>query len=175
MDHFCKNHPVTRAISKCHVCQNYYCASCLIEGFEYYYCKQDDCLKVLDEKLIPSENKCPSCSDRIILELDERIDKRFHCPNCEKYINMNFDPPKILDPKSYKYVLTTMNQADIALIKSVLDSENVEYFIFGQNFLTVDPMIQGAKLYVNEDYYQIAKDLLSELNLNVFGGSARNE
>ena len=87
MDHFCKNHPVTRAISKCHVCQNYYCASCLIEGFEYYYCKQDDCLKVLDEKLIPSENKCPSCSDRIILELDERIDKRFHCPNCEKYIN----------------------------------------------------------------------------------------
>jgi hypothetical protein len=129
----------------------------------------------LNDKLISSEIKCPSCSEEITLDLDERIDKRFHCPVCEKYINLNYDPPKVLDPKSYKYVLTTMNQADIALIKSIFDSEKIDYFIFGQNFLTLDPLIQGAKLYVNEDHHQMAQELINELDLHVFGGSARNE
>ena len=131
MEHYCRHHPMTEAINKCQVCRHYYCNSCLIEASGYYYCKQPECLKELENKLVAAEITCPSCSNEIALELQERIDKKFHCPICEKYINLDFNPPKILDPMRYIYLLTAMNQTDIALIKSVLDGEQIEYFIFG--------------------------------------------
>jgi hypothetical protein len=166
---------MTKAINKCHVCGQYYCKTCLIEGAGYYFCKQPECLKVLEGKLIAAVITCPSCSNEIALELAERTEKKFHCPICEKYINMNVDPPKILDPLRYIYLLTTINQTDIAFIKSILDSEKIEYFITGQNFLSVDPLIQGARLYVDEKHYQLAKDLIDKLDLHVFAGSTRIE
>ena len=173
MVYYCQNHPLKKAINKCHVCQKYFCDSCLVKGLEYYYCKKADCMNVLESRLIPAQCFCPSCSIEITLDLSERINKKYHCPGCEKFIDLNFDPPKIIDPKKYKYILTTMNQADIALIQSILDGEKIDYFIFGQNFLTVDPMIQGAKLYVYETQYDTARELINQLDLHILGGINR--
>jgi len=39
----CHNHPKRQALSLCHSCGRDYCAACLNEGKEYYYCKDAAC------------------------------------------------------------------------------------------------------------------------------------
>ncbi len=51
MERFCKNHPEQKAISFCHNCGNYYCAECLHEGNQYYYCIEEDCHKKYIEEV----------------------------------------------------------------------------------------------------------------------------
>lgn len=43
MDNKCKNHPAEKALSFCRNCGEYFCAECLDEGNEYYYCKNETC------------------------------------------------------------------------------------------------------------------------------------
>lgn len=39
----CVNHPEVKALSSCNQCRQPYCADCLVEGGEYYYCRQNEC------------------------------------------------------------------------------------------------------------------------------------
>lgn len=50
MSHYCKNHPTLKAISFCYSCKEYYCADCLEEGSEYYYCNKDSCKQAKDNE-----------------------------------------------------------------------------------------------------------------------------
>lgn len=43
MKEYCRNHPLKKALSFCHICREYYCEDCLEEGVEYYYCKKRSC------------------------------------------------------------------------------------------------------------------------------------
>ena len=45
----CVNHPNRESLSFCHYCGKEYCASCLVEGPEYYYCQKPECLKAFEE------------------------------------------------------------------------------------------------------------------------------
>lgn len=42
----CKNHSEKQALSFCHNFHNYFCSDCLLEGSEYYYCKNPDCIQI---------------------------------------------------------------------------------------------------------------------------------
>jgi hypothetical protein len=68
-----------------------------------------------------------------------------------------------------------MNQGDLGIIQSMLDDGNIDYFINGKNFLSVDPLIQPAKIMVNEDQYEEAKEIIKDFELNIFGVSSNNE
>jgi hypothetical protein len=64
-----------------------------------------------------------------------------------------------------------MNQGDIALIKSILEDANIDYYVFGENFLSVDPLIQPAKFFVNENQIDEVKELLKDIKLSIWGFS----
>ena len=48
----CHNHPNRRALSFCHSCRLFFCQECLIDGGEYYYCKNDRCQEKYHELLL---------------------------------------------------------------------------------------------------------------------------
>lgn len=174
----CVNHPDRKAFSICHSCGKDYCESCLDEGKEFYYCRKPECQKLflaeLNPEILPINFECPNCSEEMELSEAERISGKVHCPGCEALIDFKVIPPKILTKENYIELLSSLNQGDIALIKSILGNSNVDYYIFGENFLSVDPLIQPARFYINSDQVEEAKELLKDFKLHIWGAS-KNE
>ena len=108
---------------------------------------------------------------KLILSDLERQKKKIHCPDCEALIDFNINPPHVLEKENFIQLLSSLNQGDIGIIKSILDESEVEYFISGENFLTVEPLIQPARFYVNSNQLEIAKELLKDFKLNPWGAS----
>jgi len=52
---------------------------------------------------------------------------------------------------------------------------DVDYFILGENFLNMKPLIESAKFYVNEDHVNKAIKLLKYFEQKIFGVSKRRE
>ncbi|MCL4511123.1 MAG: hypothetical protein M1470_08655, partial [Bacteroidetes bacterium] len=80
--------------------------------------------KELPAELLPTEVICPNCSSELELSDEDRASKKFHCPECESLIDFNVNPPRILNPQNYSLLLSSLNQGDIALIKSILENSN---------------------------------------------------
>ena len=59
----CFYHKNIEAINFCHNCKNHFCSDCLIAGPNFYYCKSDQCQKVLDREIDYYNNPrfCPQC------------------------------------------------------------------------------------------------------------------
>jgi len=72
---------------------------------------------------------------------------------------------------NYKELLKTYNTGDIAFIKSILDGENINYRIKGENFNMVGPLVQPVTFYVQEDQIEDAIELLSDLDIQFIGVS----
>ena len=72
------------------------------------------------------------------------------------------EPRKI----EYEEILATFNPADIAIIKSLLDSEDIDYYFKGEFFNFVEPLIQPARLMVRQDQAQSAHEILSDLRIS---------
>lgn len=76
----------------------------------------------------------------------------------------------------YEEIVRTFNPADVALIRSVLDGEDITYFFKGENFLLVRPLVEPAALMVKKDEAARARNLLEGLNLRykgITGGEGR--
>ena len=73
----CTNHRDNRALSICHSCGKYFCAECLTEGEEYYYCSNPACQELfkneLPDYLIPDTVICPNCKSE--LELEDEVNQ----------------------------------------------------------------------------------------------------
>lgn len=67
--------------------------------------------------------------------------------------------------KGYKPILETHSQADIAMIKSVLDSEKIDYWIKDEMFNVVRPLVQPVVLMVKEEQIEKAKEVLKQFNI----------
>jgi len=167
----CVNHPQKEAFGSCHNCGRDYCADCLDEGSEYYYCRLPQCQQEMHKKLLPEDISCPNCASVLKLSFSERQKKKVHCPQCEAFINFNQDPPQVLPKEEYVLLLTSLNQGDIGVIKSILDNSNIDYYMSGENFLTVEPLIQPARFFVNVNDIKMAGELLKDYNLNPWGAS----
>lgn len=175
----CVNHPEKDAFSICHSCRQDFCESCLDEGKEYYYCKKPECQKLLVEELgseFSIKNVvCPNCKSELELSEEEGLRGKIHCPECDEVIDFSIDPPKILDIKNYVELLSSLNQGDIAVIKSLLDDGNIDYFVVGENFLNVRPLLEPLKFFVNECHLELARELLKNFDLNIFGFSNKQD
>jgi hypothetical protein len=172
---FCVNHPNKKAFSICHGCGKDYCKSCLDEGKEFYYCNNQECQKLLLEELTPKlftdKIICPNCSCELELTIEERTSRKVHCPDCEAFINLKTIPPKVSRKENYVELLSSFNLGDIALIKSILDDSEIDYYAFGENFLATDPLIQPVRFFVNESQFDEAKEVLKDIKLNIWGYS----
>lgn len=175
----CVNHPEKEAHSICHGCKKEYCKECLDEGVEYYYCKNPACQELLEEEKpsikAPQDITCPNCESELELSDEERIYGKIHCPICESILDFRSGTPKILKRENYQELISSLNQGDIALIKSILDEENVDYFILGENFLGIRPLLEPAQIFVNVNQIDEVKELLKDFKANIFGISTNQD
>ena len=92
------------------------------------------------------------------------------CSDCEKPLVDELPPETAPEPESkpeyvdYVHLLSTYNLADIALIKSVFDGEDLIYYFQGETFTYL--MVQPTKLMVSKDDLERAKELINELELH---------
>jgi hypothetical protein len=97
------------------------------------------------------------------------------CNDCDADLVETLPPepskstPEFVDYAEYKEVLTTFNPMDIAFIKSILDAEEITYFVQGEHFLNVRPLALPARLMVKIDQVEQAVELLKDLRLSFSG------
>ncbi|HEY9167090.1 MAG TPA: hypothetical protein VIS48_13120 [Candidatus Kryptonia bacterium] len=171
----CANHPGKKAYSICRGCGKHYCMSCLDEGKEFYYCRKPTCHELLTKEtgadLLPTKIICPDCSSELELTDKERSSKKIHCPVCEAFLDYNSDPPRILKTENFSPLLSTMNQGDVALLESILDNADLDYYVYDAEFLSVRPLVQPTRFFVATRQLEEAQALIKDLDLHVFGVS----
>ncbi|MCP4714348.1 MAG: DUF2007 domain-containing protein [Deltaproteobacteria bacterium] len=86
----------------------------------------------------------------------------------------NLPPEPEKAPIEWIEVLSTFNNGDISLLKSILDSENITYYFHGEHFNAVRPWVQPAILMVDRNEVDKVKDLIKDLRLS-FRGIALND
>jgi hypothetical protein len=170
----CYNHPERKAYSVCHNCGKYFCEDCLTAGPEFYYCKSPECQQKLQEdtegKSYRIKITCPNCQSVLELSRDDVRSPGFRCPECDTFIVLLNGEPETLEDKNYVQLLTTSNQGDAAIIKSMMENAEVDYYLTGENSI-YEPMV----LFVNERDIEVAKDILKDFEVHLFGFSANNE
>lgn len=175
----CINHPDRKAYSICHNCGKHYCEECLSGGGEYYYCNSPECRelrnKVIPEELIDPLQVCPNCNKDIKLSGKDLKNGTTHCPECEAFIDFNVTPASFKTADEFILLFSSMNQGDIALVISILEDGNFDYYITGQNFSSIDPLIQPARFYIRKDQFEEARELLKDVDFNILGISIRND
>jgi hypothetical protein len=104
---------------------------------------------------------CPECRA-------EYREGFYECADCKIPLVSELPPEPKLEFIEYEKVLTAFNLAQIALIKSLLDSENVTYYIQGEHILPYYPH-GPARVMVKKDQVEMAKEILRELDLGING------
>lgn len=107
---------------------------------------------------------CPECKSVFIDGIKE-------CPECMVELIEDLPPePKPTKPKflDYEEILANPNPADAAILKSILDSEEIAYFIEGEN---AQISFATPKLMVRTDQVKIAKVLIKDLKLSCCVGT----
>jgi len=107
---------------------------------------------------------CPECGYEYVEGIKE-------CADCR--VPLVEEQPRQIRrrPKEFQEVLSTYNQADIALIKSILDDEKVEYVWVDETFSQIGQLIQPATLVVRKEHVSRTREALSHLNVTFFGVS----
>jgi len=105
---------------------------------------------------------CPVCRY-------EYVDGVTKGPACEAALvpQLPADPePEFV---AFQEVLATYNPADVAFRKSLLDSENIEYFFKGEHFMYVRPLADPVRLMVRADQVETVAALLKGVDLSITG------
>lgn len=170
----CTNHPDRNTTLFCHSCGKPFCEECLINSGDYLYCNDFECRKNMPLKtktILPDEIICPNCSCILELELNEQSFGIVHCTNCDSLIDFTVNPPAVTNPKEYVELFSTLNVGDIVVIKSVLDDAHIDYYVAGENFAIIDPLIQPARFFIVKEQINNVKELLKDFNLHLYGVS----
>jgi hypothetical protein len=167
-----------------------YCPHCRVEYFESARICNDCKTALVKYEDVPP--RCPSCKEtysfqesyceKCLVDLD--IFQKEENENLEQ--QMSDKPPEFVEMMKvyetrnqqdeiphehakefieYEEVLSTFNPGDIAFIKSILDSEGIIYYFQGEHFNYVRPLVEPAKLMVEKDQVETAKELLKDANL----------
>lgn len=174
----CPNHPDKNAVYTCHSCGKHFCELCLTESGDFYYCKSPKCQEEVKTSILPDlpeEIVCPNCSENLELEEKERVSRQVHCPECDSLIDFTTEPPTVINPEEYVEITSSINQGDIGVIRSILDDANIDYYIFGENFLIINPLLQPARVFVVQEQVEETKKILKDVDIHIFGVSMRNE
>src|SRR3990172_9597512 len=106
------------------------------------------------------------------------------CADCEVPLVSQLppEPPPDPDPVYIKYVnlYSPRNEVELALLKSILESERISYFVRNDNFgsLEVGPRIglyNGKMIQVEDDKYERAGELLSDYLGAIEAKTAKSE
>ena len=107
---------------------------------------------------------CPVCKSEYVEGVKE-------CHDCRVPLVKELPHPEDQPPVEFEEVISTYNQGDIATIRSLLDNAEIDYFISGEMFNLLGPLIQPARLKVRKDQAERARELLATLDLTFLGVS----
>ncbi|MEN8263293.1 MAG: DUF2007 domain-containing protein [Nitrospirota bacterium] len=102
---------------------------------------------------------CPECN----AEYREGFSR---CSDCHVDLVEQLPPGQEEEFIEYIEILRTSNPSDIALIKSILDSEGIIYYFQGEHANNILPPILPARLKVNKTQEKEAVEILKDLNLS---------
>jgi hypothetical protein len=109
---------------------------------------------------------CPQCKS-------EYVDGVTECVDCDAPLVNVLPPEPDHSEGSYVRVLSTYNAADIAVVKSILDDAEIDYYFQGEGFNGVSPLIQPTVLYVIQEHEEDAREALRGVDLRYMGLAAR--
>ena len=87
------------------------------------------------------------------------------CADCSVELVEVLEPEPPPDYVAFQQILDTYNPADIAILKSILDSEDIIYYFQGDH-LTLRPYGAPARLMVDEQQVTLVKELLKDVTLS---------
>ncbi len=105
---------------------------------------------------------CPKCRT-------EYREGFYVCADCKIDLVDELSPlpePEFVD---FKEVLATYNPADIVFLKSLLESEGIQYFFKGEHFMYVRPLADPVRLMIRIDQVDQVVELLKDVELSVTG------
>lgn len=103
---------------------------------------------------------CPRCRSEYREEFTE-------CSSCNVPLVKELSPlPPEPEFINFEEVLATRNLGEIAMLKSLLDSEGIYYFFKGENFNYSLPPVEPARLMVRKDQVKRAEGLIECLKLS---------
>jgi hypothetical protein len=85
------------------------------------------------------------------------------CSKCGALLSGDVRPEPALDYVGFEEILATFNAVEIAIIKSLLDPEGIDYYFKSEFFNYMEPLAQPAKLMVRKDQADEAREILKEL------------
>ena len=91
------------------------------------------------------------------------------CVDCDSDLVDELPPEEKPEFIEYVEIMGTYNPADVALIKSILDAENITYYFNAEHFMYVRPLAEPVRLMVKTDEAEKAKEILRDLNLAITG------
>jgi hypothetical protein len=109
---------------------------------------------------------CPKCRA-------EYREGFYVCADCNVDLVDELAPEEEPEYIDYVEIMGTYNPADVALIKSILDSENITYYFTPEHFMYVQPLAQPVKLMVKTDEAEKTREILQGLNLAILGVDLR--
>ena len=93
----------------------------------------------------------------------------YTCSDCN--IKLVYELPPLPEPEfvDFKEILATYNPADVVFLKSLLESEGIQYFFKGEHFLYMRPLADPVRLMVRQDQVEEAVELVKDVKLSVTG------
>ncbi len=94
----------------------------------------------------------------------------FHtCSDCQ--IDLVETLPTLPEPEfvNFNEILATYNPADVVFLKSLLESEGIQYFFKGEHFMYMRPLADPVRLMVRQDQVDEALELVKDVKLSVTG------
>jgi hypothetical protein len=104
---------------------------------------------------------CPKCGK----EYEKDI---YVCSGCGVSLVLELLPDptnESLELSDSEEILFTPSPGDIAVLKSLLDSEGIVYYFRGEFFSSEHPFAQPARLMVRTDQAEEVKEILESLNI----------
>jgi hypothetical protein len=74
-----------------------------------------------------------------------------------------------LSSLNFVEILGTYNPADVVFLKSLLESEGIQYFFKGEHFMYMRPLADPVRLMVRQDQVEEAVELVKDVKLSVAG------
>ena len=110
---------------------------------------------------------CPKCRT-------EYRDGFTRCNDCQVDLVKNLPAEETQESEDLVEVLATFNQADIAIIKSVLDNHKIEYYFFDEHMSIIRPAVLPARLMAKKSDIKRIVEIIKDLDLNYHAFSFDN-
>jgi len=105
---------------------------------------------------------CPKCK--------AEYRKGYHqCAHCRVNLIEALPPEPTPEYVDYEEVLATYNSADLAFLKSLLDTEEIMYYFLGEHFSYMRPLADPVRLMVKKDQADMVRELLKDVDLSYMG------